>query len=510
MTNWKKLSSVFALTTALMGAQVATFQALAEGRLTVAQARDPQNLDPIDTFLITWGSLGSNIFDGLILRDENLQLKPALATSWEFSEDNKRITFKLRNDVVFHNGEPFNAEAVKYTFERLLGEQGAKGPQQANYTAIERVEVIDDYTVDFHLNKPDPVLLTKLAGYGAMIVPPKYIEMFGEENFDKAPVGTGPFKVKQYIPGVGVNMERWPDYWNGTAKLDELQIRFIPEASTRINELLSGGVDVALTIPTTGVSVVRDAPNVDLVAVDGPTVWIFRFDTTKGITKDVRVRKAINMAIDRKSIIQALLEGYGKPISSAQGAKSFGYDPALPTYEFNPVEAKKMLEGAGVKSGTTITLDMANNNETFKQVGLAVAQMLREVGLKVEIRLHEANVFSSEIIPQGQTGEMFTFGWGGWTFDFDNTAYLLYRSGQHWNPYIKDEALDRLLEEQRISFDVEEREEILQRIAAYSHFKAFDVPLFNFSSLFGVSKRVEGFVPAPDERMRYIGVSVSD
>ena len=100
--------------------------------------------------------------------------------------------------------EPFNADAVKYTFDRLLGEEGAKGPQRGNYTSIREVVVVDDYTVDFMMEHPDPVLITKLSGYGAMIVPPKYIEDAGEEAFDMKPVGTGPFKVVEYTPTVGV------------------------------------------------------------------------------------------------------------------------------------------------------------------------------------------------------------------------------------------------------------------------------------------------------------------
>ncbi len=117
--------------------------------LTVAQQRDPQSLDPIDTFALAWGSMGSNIFDGLVFRNENLEILPGLAKEWVFLEDDKRIRFKLREDVVFHNGEPFNAESVKFTFDRMLGEQGKTSPQRSNYISIDRIEIVDDHTVDF-------------------------------------------------------------------------------------------------------------------------------------------------------------------------------------------------------------------------------------------------------------------------------------------------------------------------------------------------------------------------
>jgi peptide/nickel transport system substrate-binding protein len=182
------------LTAAVALAPLMASKAQAAGTLTVAVAIDPGSWDPIDTFLVNWSSAANNIFDGLTARGADMKLKPGLATSWELMDNNSRIRFKLRENVKFHNGEPFNAAAVKFTFDRLLGEEGRKGPQQSNYTTIDRVEVVDDKTVDFIMKQPDPVLLTKLAGYGAMIVPPKYIQEKGDAHFNMNPVGTGPFK----------------------------------------------------------------------------------------------------------------------------------------------------------------------------------------------------------------------------------------------------------------------------------------------------------------------------
>ena len=133
----------------------AAFSASAQaGSLTIASPQDPGSWDPIDTFLVNWASVATNIFDGLTYRGPDLELVPGLATEWEELDDGTRIRFTLREGVTFHNGEPFNAEAVKFTFDRLLGEEGGQGPQRSNYTAIESVEVIDDYTVDFPLKSP--------------------------------------------------------------------------------------------------------------------------------------------------------------------------------------------------------------------------------------------------------------------------------------------------------------------------------------------------------------------
>lgn len=483
-------------------------QAMAADALRVAQQQDPQNLDPIDTFRLSWGSIGSNVFDGLIQRGEDIKLVPGLATQWQFLDDNKRIRFILRQGVKFHNGEPFNGQAVKYTFDRLLGEQGKKGPQRSNYTSIASVEVINDHTVDFHMEKVDPVILTKLAGYGAMIVPPKYIAEVGEKAFDMKPVGTGPFKVVQYKPAVSVQLERFDDYWNGRAKVKDLTIRFITEPATRIAELLSGGVDISLNIPTTAIETVEANDNVELYKVSGPTVRMLRFNTRDGITEDVRVRQAINMAIDKETIIKVLLKGFGQPISSAQSEKSFGFDPALKGYPYDPAKAKQLLKQAGIKPNTEIAIDIVSNNDSFREVAQVVGSYLNAVGLKVKIKSHEQNVYFSDTITKGKTSELYYYGWGGWTFDFDNTAYLLYHSGERNNPYINDEKLNQLLEGQRQTYDTQVREKALREVAAYVHDQAFDVPLYNIPTLYGVSKKVKGFVAAPDDRARYMNVSV--
>lgn len=476
--------------------------------LNVAQRQDPQNLDPIDTFRLSWGSIGSNVFDGLVLRGEDLELQPGLATGWEFLDDETRIRFSLREGVVFHNGEPFNAEAVKYTFDRLLGEEGEKGPQRSNYTSIGEVVVVDEYTVDFIMERPDPVLITKLAGYGAMIVPPMYIQEVGEDAFDMKPVGTGPFSVVEYTPTVGVTLEKFDNYWNGEAQVDGVNIRFISEDATRMAELLSGGVDIALNIPTPSVETIQNDDDVDLVAVDGPTVVLTRFNTASGITADPRVRRAISMAVDSNTIVEALLGGLASPISSAQGAKSFGNDPALEAYPFDPEAAKALLAEAGVEPGSEITLDMPNNDETFREVAQVISAYLGQVGLNVAIRTHERGVYFNDIIENGKTGEIFYYGWGGWTFDFDNTAYLLYHSGERYNPYVEDAKLDELLDAQRLTYDREVREKALQEVARYAHEQALDLPLYNTATIYGVNSRVEGFNPAPDDRARYMSVTL--
>ncbi|WBU57897.1 ABC transporter substrate-binding protein [Paracoccus sediminicola] len=504
MTNFRT-TLVSAALAALIG-----MPAMAEGTLTVAQRQDANNWDPIDTFLVAWSSPGGSIFDGLIRRDENLELQPGLATEWEVLEDGMRLRFKLREGVSFHNGEPFNAEAVKYTFDRLLGDEGAAGPQRSNYTSIESVEIVDDSTVEFVMNKPDPVMLTKLSGYGAMIVPPQYIEENGEEHFDLNPVGTGPFKFVSYEPSARLELEANPDYFDGAPELDKLIYRFIPEASTRLAELQSGGIDIDHNPVFANLPVLEGTDGIEVISVPGPTVYGLRFNTKEGITTDANVRRALIMATDRQALIDAFLGGNGQIIAEMQGPLSFGYDEALEPYPYDPEQAKQLLEEAGVEQGAEITIDYRASHADFGEVVQAMTGFFAEVGINASVNPVEDAVFLNELVPQGQVNELFEFAWGGWTFDYDNTAYLIYHDGEVWNPFGTTPEMNALLEEQREVADPDERLRILREIAEMAKDEAYHLPVYNENQIYAVSDRVEGFVPAPDQRVRYTEVSVTE
>ncbi|WP_441986218.1 ABC transporter substrate-binding protein [Microvirga sp. 2YAF29] len=493
---------------AAMAVPLAAPSAQAAGTLTVGLTIDPGSWDPIDSFLVPWASAATNIYDGLTSRGPDMKLQPGLATSWEFLDNNNRIRFKLRENVKFHNGEPFNAAAVKFTFDRLLGDEGKKGPQQSNYNSIAKVEVVDDNTVDFFMKQPDPVLLTKLAGYGGVIVPPKYIQEKGDEYFNTHPVGTGPFKFVEYNPKVNLTLEAFPEHWGGAPKLDKVVYRMIAEANTQIAELQAGRIDIATLIPFGLTPTVQQAANLQLVSITGPTVVSLRLNTRDGITKDLKVRKALNMAVDREAIIKAVLLGHAKPIASFQSELSFGYDPSMKPVSFDMAGAKKLLQEAGVQPGAALKIDFRGNDATFREVAQAAAGFFQALGLKPSVQPYEPAVLLNDIIPNGKTGEAWHNAWGGWTFDYDNTAYLMYHSGEKWNPYGNDKKLDELLESQRKIYDVKEREKILQEVARYVADQALEIPLYNQNTILGVNKRVKNFTAPADLRFRFTNVTV--
>lgn len=509
MLSLRKTFTATALALALGGALPAVLStAQAAGTLNVAINQDPGSWDPIDTFVTFWGSVGSNLYDGLTMRGADLKLQPGLATKWEYLDDNKRLRFTLRQGVKFHNGEPFNAEAVKFTFERLLGAEGAKGPQKSNYDSIGEVKVVDEYTVDFILKQPDPVLLTKLAGYGAMIVPPKYIQENGEENFNTHPVGTGPFKFESYQPKVNVTLARNDDYWGGKPKLDKVVYRFISEPGTQVAELQAGRVDIATLIPLGLIETVKKSGNADVISTGGPVAFALRYNTKNGITQNRDVRRALIMAVDRDTIVKQLLLGQAKTIASFQGPQSFGYNPEQKPLPFNPAEAKKLLAGAGIKPGATVQIDVRGSDSNFREVAQAVSGYLQAVGVRATIKPYETGVLLNDIIPGGKTGEMWQNQWGGWTYDYDNTAYLMYHSGQKWNPYDNDPKLNAMLEAQRTVYDVKKREAMLQEIAGYVADQALEMPLYSLNTIVGVNKRVKGLEVPGDIRFRFLETAV--
>ncbi len=481
------------------------------GTLTIAQQQDPQSWDPIDTFYLAWGMIGSSIFDGLVHRGLDMKIGPGLATSWEWTDaSNTRLRFHLRKGVTFQDGEPFNAAAVKFTFDRLLGPEGAKGPQQANYTSIDHVEVVDDYTVDFVMKSPDPVIITKLAGYGAMIVPPKYVTDNSPETFNKMPIGTGPFKVTEYVPDDHLTLVANPDYWGGAPKVAKVIFRFIPEPSTRVAELQAGRADIVQGVPISLADTVSKTAGVKLDPVGSPTVNALRFNFCKAPTDQLKVREAIAHAVDSQGIIDSILQGYGIPIASFQSSMSLGYDPNLKSYSYDPELSKKLLKEAGIAAGTPIGIDFIGTDATFREVAQAVASELQAVGLKPTLATHETNTYYNDLVPKNTVGNLYYSGWGGWTLDFDNTAYLLYHTKQFWNPCYSNPKLDALLEQERGTYDQSKRAGILQQVAQIEHDDLIDLPLYQSKNLWGVADRVQGFVAPADDRLDLTTVSVGN
>ncbi len=479
----------------------ANSSAAANQTLTIGDAYgDPQNFDPIATFTLAWGEIASNIFEGLVFRSPSLKIEPGLATSWHYVGKTELI-FNLRKGVKFQDGEPFNANAVKFTFDRLLGPQGQKGPQYSNYTAIKTVRVLNPYKVEFLLSRPDPTLITKLAGYGAMIVPPKYIEKHGSKYFGTHPIGTGPFKVVQYIPGSKVVLQRFNGYWRGPAKLKTVVFDFITNNSTRLADLQTGSTQIMQEVPPAQVSLVKNDSSLKLYPVKSPTVYELGTDTSKYPTNNVLVRQAISEAINVPAIVKNILDGYGIPVATMQGPLSFGYDPNVKPYSYNPKNAKKLLAEAKVPKGTPLTLSYVGSDTTFQEVAQTAAKELDNIGFNVKLQSYDQNTLYNSLIPNAKAGNLYEFEWGGWTLDFDNTAELLYVPKQFWNPNYSNPQINHWLSVERNTLNKKTRQNAFDHIDEILHQQAVGVPLYDVINLWAATKNVKGFVAPPDDRL---------
>ncbi len=475
----------------------------AEQHLTVGVQGDPQNWDPMDTYRMDWSAIATSIFEGLVERDLDAKIKPGLAKSWDVNLDEKRIRFHLQKGVKFHSGHDFKADSVKFTFDRLLAED-SKSPQKSNYASIKEIKIIDDYTVDFMLGEIDPVLIVKLSGYAGVIVPKGYIEEKGDEFFNTHPVGTGPFMMTQYSPDQKVILDRNDNYWKKPlSKLEKITFRIIPEGPTRLAELQTENIDIDHRVQINSAAIVKKAKNINLVKSESPSVFSLRFDTFKKPTDDVRVREAIALAIDMDTIIETVLEGNARRINSFQSKLSFGYDETLQVRPYDPKKAKQLLKKAGFDFDQTLDVTVPTSDPTFMEVTQAVQLYLKQVGVKTNLKTAEYNVYVNDMTPNRKAGHMYRSGWGGWTLDFDNTAYSMYHFGEKWCPDYKDEEVEKMLVAERSTMDPGERQTIFSDMSHRLYKTLPDIPLYQRVDLWGVHKKVKGFRAPADGRMRF-------
>ncbi len=478
------------------------------GSLTLALGFDLQSLDPIQTYALNNGRWQKNVFGYLIQRDEEMNIVEGggLATSWE-QVDDLNFIFTLRQGVKFHNGEDFNADAVVFTFDRLLDESKAS-PQRFNYTAIERFEKIDDYTVRMVMNAVDPVIISKLSGYGAAIVPPGFVQEQGDEYVGSTSIpGTGPYQIVEYKRDNSLTLEAFDGFWGEAPKIKTVTYRIIPDDATRLAEFLSGGVDV-LTLTPAQAQAVEGQPGLQVISVGVPTVNGLRLDASKAPTDNPKVREAIAYGIDTQLIIDTILNGNGVPMPVWQSPYSFGFDPEMQPYAHDPERAAAALAESGVENPTLI-YDVIGDDTQAKEIANTVKAMLEPLGFTVEITQKERATYFDDY-RAGLLGNVVPFGWGGWTLDADNTYYSMYYTGESYNPSYSNPELDAILDEQRSIVDRDRRQELLSQANEIIYNDYVDAMLIQSEYLWGVNDRVKDLPLPADERLWLAPASVTE
>lgn len=437
------------------------------------------------------------IFDHLLVRDfkdGEIQSLSGLASSWE-SIDDKTWIFHLREDVKFHNGEEFNAEAVKFNIERIL-DPNEKCPPRMFFSNIDQIEILDKYTLKIITKVPMPTLINDFS-FALAIVPPQYTKEKGNEYIAINPVGSGPFKFVRWTKGEEITYEANEDYWAGPPKVKRLVIKSIPEASTRVAALLGGSVDIINAVPFHMFPIINKSGVAKAISVPSTlAVAIYLDSKTEGPLRDKRVRQALNYAVDKESIIEHILDGHGTPLGQTLTAVHFGYNPNIIHYTYDPEKAKALLKDAGYGNGLNLVLNAPTERiEKGKEIAEAVADQLAKVGVNIELRFHEwGNYFAS--IRSHKAGPMYLLGWAG-DLDADLNLYPHFHS-EGFISNVSDKTLDAVLEQARSTIDRKEREKLYHKATQIAYDEAYALFLHNSADTYAVNNRVKDWKPIPD------------
>jgi peptide/nickel transport system substrate-binding protein len=435
------------------------------------------------------------IFDTLLRRNlKTLQLEGNLAESWRVVNDTT-WQFKLKRNVKFHNGEPFDAAAVKFSIERMLNpKQGAPG--RTSIATIDHVDVVDPYTVNVITKAPFPLLGVRMSpGHcGTVgIVPPKYLAQVGDAAFAVKPVGTGPYKFVEWVKDERLVLEANKDYHRGAPAIERLIFRPVPELTTRVAALMSGQADLVSDIPPDQTGKIQSSGNahVEISSLGGFVIMVKMTNyLMPGPWQDVRVRKAINYAIDMDTIIKTVLEGYGVVLGVPLEKEAFGFNPNIKWYGYDPERAKTLLREAGYANGFEMTLHAPNRRYMNDiEVMQAMAQMLNKVAIKAKVEVWEQSIYTTkwrkrELLPAYMTA------WGGaGVFDGDLLTSSLHSKSAL--AIFKDETLDKMLEEAQATNDPERRKAIYGKAQELIYEQAPIIKAYQQAHIFGVSNRLD-------------------
>ncbi|MUK88742.1 glutathione ABC transporter substrate-binding protein [Ornithinibacillus sp. L9] len=486
--------------------------------LVIANSSDAVSLDPAGSNDVPSSNVAANIYESLVQQDQNMELQPSLAESWEAVEDNV-WEFKLREGVKFHDGSDFNADVVKANIERVLDPDVAS-PRAFLYSMVTDIEVVDDYTVRFTTEFPFSALPAHLAHNGGAMVSLEQIEAdyaameAGEDPgsvINENPVGTGFFKFDEWVPGQHVRLVRNDDYWGEPAKLDSVTFKVVDEDLTRVAELRTGDSHISDPLSPSDVAEIENTDGLSVATQASVSLSYIGFNMDKEPFDDPKVRQALNMAIDKSQIIDGIYDGIGIPAIGPLAPDVFGYDDSVSGLEYDPERAKELLAEAGYEDGFSTTL-WTNDNRERMDVATNVQAQLKEFGIDVEVEVVEWGAY----LEQTANGEhdMFILGWSTVTGDADYGLYALFHSDNVGDPgnrtFTKDEDLDAILDAARQESDPDERlalykeaQELLTDIAPmlYIHHQEY---------LLGVSDKVKGLTQDPTGILQLQDVTIEE
>ncbi len=505
MRRWGALLLAFVMVAGTLAAASAQ-GARRGGTLRAGLEADPPNLDPHRSTAAVDRQVFQSLYDKLVDTDENLAIVPMLATSWSVSPDGKTMTFKLRQGVKFQDGTPFNAEAVKYNFDRMRDPKFPSA-RRSELGPIANVVAPDPSTVQIVLEKPYSPLLYVLTDRAGMMVSPAAAQKEGV-NFALHPVGAGPFSFVEKIPQDHVTLQRNPDYWNkGQPYLDRVIFRPFPDDNARVANVKSGDVDIVNIVPLPQVKqLTQEAAQpsarfrlLEHGAFQWQGIWL---NVTKPPFDNKLLRQAVNATIDRNAIANAVLQGAVYPAYSFFPNGTPAYDPTWKIPPRNIALAREKLQAAGRPTGFEFTLLIVPRQEQ-QAVAQAVQSMAAEVGIQVRIQLIEFGQMLEEV--DNLRHQAALLGWSGRPDpDFDIYPHITqsgigsFNEAGYSNPRVQE-----LLDAARLLSDMNQRRRAYSEV---TRILADDMPyvwLYFPKEYKLVSTKVHGFVQVPDGMMRF-------
>ena len=453
--------------------------ALAEG-VTIALGSEPTTLDPQLREDGGERAVNDNIYETLMVRTPDGKLMPGLAAETPTLVDPQTWQVKLRPGIVFHNGEPFNADAVVFSIKRLIDPK-FNSEQISFFNTIKDAAKIDDLTVTIQTDGPDPILLSRL--YWLKMVPPTHA---ANANFAEAPVGTGPYIFSSWKRGQNIVLERNETYWGETPSIEKVTYRFVEEPGTRLAGLMAGEFDLITNLLPEFTQQVPQAVNI--LGLEHPIIILH---ADGGPTQDVRVRQALNYAVDKQALAEGLFEGYAQVAQGQLLSPSFfGFNPDVKAYPYDPDKAASLLKEAGAQGATVELIGTAGRWLKDRELVEAVAAYWDAVGIKAKVRIFEFNEYLNRLFDRKTRGDAIFVVSSNELLDADKSFSAYYKSGGIGSSNTNAD-LAALIDQARTETDPDKRLALYHQAVQLAHDQAYFLWLLNIEDIYGLSERLQ-------------------
>lgn len=545
MKTWKLASIIFLIFTLLVGCSSKESSKPEDngvdngnetvkdgGSLTIASTSEPGNLNPVIWATTSDTNVTHMIFDSLVIPDEELKMIGSLADDWEISEDGKSYTFKLKEGVKWHDGKPFTAEDVKFTFTALAHPNydagaywrvepvvGAEEYKSGKAEEVSGIEVVDETTIKFTTKEPFAPFLSGLF----IGVLPKHVlgdvdpGEWEKHESNRAPIGTGPFKFVKWETGQYIEVKRNDEYFGGKPNLDKIIVRF-GDANSMIASVLSKDVDIS-SVPVAEVPSVKTLDFASLVTQNQLSVYYVGFNARNDHFKDTKVRQALAHAIDKESIVKSILGEYGQIADDIFPSSHWSHNPNLPIYDYDTSKTEKLLEEEGYsknkngiyeKNGKELSfmLEVPTGTKEREKSAVLLKQMWEKVGVKVELRSLDFPTLVTKLLPKTDDGKQrevtkedydaYILGFG---IEADPDEYRSYFGSSYMPPNgynfvgYSDPKVDKLLEDQAREIDLQKRQNLIWEVGNKLAEDEIWIPLYEQNTPYVVNNRVSGFKP---------------